>query len=317
MKIVLISGGLNSVAKQFHGFPAQPVGIIELHSNDLETRLDSIVRKITALLRFRRFSNLEEYAVQHGLQYAAIFKRDVENLQQTLGAWDTNLVITSYCPMVPMETVENISHGAINLHPSLLPDYRGGNPLFWQVHDQVDQTGVTVHHLLQAVDSGPIIGQLAIKRPAFVSKQKLTEITEGELGTKLLRSVIQQIQNNDCKKLAQPKRSKTRYAGNFRLSSFTKHVDLSNVSLTALHDLACFYGEWPGEIGQYSGWRKFLKWVPNKATPQTPIPERLNGSLQLDPFSIKLLHEQGYVTLHPSFSIKHLIKAIAGLLKGR
>lgn len=310
MNIVLISGGLNPVAKQFHNLPAQPVGIIELHSNDLESRLGAIVRKVNALLHFRKFSSLEEYAAQHNFHYTAIFKRDVKNLKATLKAWNTNLVITSYCPIVSMEAIKDLSHGAINLHPSLLPDYRGGNPLFWQVHDQVKQTGVTVHHLQQSVDSGPIIGQLSIERPPFLSKQKLTELTEGELGPKLLGDVIKKIQADTCESVEQPQKSNTRYAGNFRLSLFAKHVDLQNLDLTGLYDLVCFYGEWPAEIGQYTGWRKFFKWVPTTATTGVVTTVVEGGSLQLEQFCIKLMHEQGHITLRPALSIKHLIKGI-------
>lgn len=310
MNIVLISGGLNDIAKQFHSFPAQPMGIIELHSNDLESTLEKIIRKLNARLHSKKFSNLEEYAAHHKLQYAAIFKRDVDSLKQTLIEWNTNLAITSYCPMVPMEAVTGLSHGAINLHPSLLPDYRGGNPLFWQVHDQVKQTGVTVHHLQQAVDSGPIIGQLIVDRQSFVSKQKLTQLTEGELGTKLLRQTIQSILAGTCEQTEQPQRSNTRYAGNFRPSSFAKHVDFQKLSLFALYDIACFYGEWPPEMGQYSGWRKLIKWVPIKATEETAGTTIKNGSLQTKRLSMRLLHQEGYITLRPKLSIKHIVKGL-------
>lgn len=315
IKIVLICGGLNDIAKQFHSFPAEPIGIIELHSNDLESRVEKITRKFIALLRFNKFSSLEEYAAHHQLHYAAIFKRDVNSLKNTLTQWDANLAITSYCPVIPMEAVKDLSHGAINLHPSLLPDYRGGNPLFWQVHDQVKHTGVTVHHLQQTVDSGPIIGQLSVERQAFVSKQRLTKLTEGDLGTRLLKQTVQSIQAGTSENAEQPHRSNTRYAGNFRASTLAKHVDLQNIDLTTLYDIACFYGEWPPEIGHYAGWRKLCKWVPSRPTEVAPDTTVINGSLQVDRFFIRLLHVHGHITLRPKLSIKHIIKGIISLIK--
>jgi methionyl-tRNA formyltransferase len=51
--------------------------------------------------------------------------------------------------------------GALNAHPSLLPDNRGPDPLFWTFHSGARQTGVTIHQMSGAFDSGPILAQRA------------------------------------------------------------------------------------------------------------------------------------------------------------
>ncbi len=51
------------------------------------------------------------------------------------------------------------SRPTLNLHPSLLPDYRGIFPLFWQFYHQESVGGWTVHRVDDGWDSGPILAQ--------------------------------------------------------------------------------------------------------------------------------------------------------------
>ena len=48
-------------------------------------------------------------------------------------------------------------HGALNLHPSRLPAYRGPSPLFWQFRNGEERMGVTLHRAVAAVDAGPVL----------------------------------------------------------------------------------------------------------------------------------------------------------------
>jgi methionyl-tRNA formyltransferase len=67
--------------------------------------------------------------------------------------------------------------GCINLHPSLLPRYRGLTPIPWAILRGEAVTGVTVYRMDEAVDAGPILGQRAVAiRP---------DDTGGSLGQRL------------------------------------------------------------------------------------------------------------------------------------
>jgi UDP-4-amino-4-deoxy-L-arabinose formyltransferase/UDP-glucuronic acid dehydrogenase (UDP-4-keto-hexauronic acid decarboxylating) len=50
-------------------------------------------------------------------------------------------------------------HGAVNLHASLLPRYRGRSPLNWQLVRGETESGVTLHHMVARADAGDIIAQ--------------------------------------------------------------------------------------------------------------------------------------------------------------
>jgi methionyl-tRNA formyltransferase len=63
--------------------------------------------------------------------------------------------------------------GCWNLHPSLLPKYRGPAPLFWQLHHREQHTGITLHEVTQAMDAGDIIAQAALPLPADLGAASL------------------------------------------------------------------------------------------------------------------------------------------------
>jgi methionyl-tRNA formyltransferase len=55
--------------------------------------------------------------------------------------------------------------GCLNLHPSLLPRYRGPAPLFWQLRAGEQTAGVTLHRMDQGLDTGPILAQVQVDLP--------------------------------------------------------------------------------------------------------------------------------------------------------
>ena len=59
--------------------------------------------------------------------------------------------------------------GCLNLHPSLLPAYRGPAPLFWQLRAGETATGVTVHYMNEGIDTGDIVAQAPVAYPEGAS----------------------------------------------------------------------------------------------------------------------------------------------------
>ena len=312
VNIILFTTGLNPLSRVFHRLPENPIGIIELHSSEQDSRLVKLIRKLYKIATLKKFTNLEEYCANHGLHYEKIYKRDVARIKYVLNHWHGHLVITSRCPLVPMEALEDLSHGAINLHPSLLPSYRGGNPLFWQIHDQVEEIGVSVHKLNHKADTGPIVGQMTIKRPKAASQQELNRITEGELGVNCLSEVIRKIKHNTIHAVAQPKKSSTRYARNINFENFHDHVDMDAMNLLTLWELVHYFGHWPTELGKYQSWRKLFSWVPVDYTLNQRISRdaEVNGTVKYNYLTTWLMHSQGKIKLRPRINARLLLLAL-------
>jgi methionyl-tRNA formyltransferase len=81
----------------------------------------------------------------------------------TLRALEPDLVVVATFPYLLEPSVLAVPPcGAINLHPSLLPRHRGPDPLFWTYVGDDAETGVTVHWMDPAADTGPLLFQEAI-----------------------------------------------------------------------------------------------------------------------------------------------------------
>ena len=82
------------------------------------------------------------------------------DLEQTLLELAPELVIMSCFPWrIPASLLAIPAHGWWNLHPSLLPAYRGPTPLFWQARAGELETGVSLHQVNTGFDRGAILYQ--------------------------------------------------------------------------------------------------------------------------------------------------------------
>ena len=70
--------------------------------------------------------------------------------------------VVAYGRILPKEFLNLFRHGAINLHASLLPKYRGAAPIQWAIIRGETETGVTVFELDEELDHGPILLQAKI-----------------------------------------------------------------------------------------------------------------------------------------------------------
>jgi len=68
-------------------------------------------------------------------------------------------LVAAYGQILKLQTLALYSNRIYNIHPSLLPAYRGPSPLQQQILDAVTQTGVTLIQMDEQVDHGPIVAQ--------------------------------------------------------------------------------------------------------------------------------------------------------------
>ncbi len=81
-------------------------------------------------------------------------------LLNKLGFWKAELaVVVAYGRLLPQGLIQCFPRGAINLHASLLPKYRGAAPIQWALIRGETQTGVTVFQIDERLDHGPILLQ--------------------------------------------------------------------------------------------------------------------------------------------------------------
>ncbi|WP_330857551.1 methionyl-tRNA formyltransferase [Exiguobacterium sp. SL-10] len=72
------------------------------------------------------------------------------------------IVTAAYGQIVPTELLEAPKHGAINVHASLLPKYRGGAPIHQAILDGDKETGVTIMYMVDKLDAGDMIANTVV-----------------------------------------------------------------------------------------------------------------------------------------------------------
>lgn len=72
------------------------------------------------------------------------------------------VIIAAYGKIIPLEVLETPSFGALNVHGSLLPKYRGASPIPAAILNGDKETGITIMKVTKGMDEGPIISQAKI-----------------------------------------------------------------------------------------------------------------------------------------------------------
>jgi hypothetical protein len=79
---------------------------------------------------------------------------------QALSAGQPELCLLAQSGILPARLLAVPRYGTLNAHPSLLPDYRGLDPIPWALHERrFDRIGATLHLVDAGVDTGPILEQ--------------------------------------------------------------------------------------------------------------------------------------------------------------
>jgi methionyl-tRNA formyltransferase len=122
------------------------------------------------------FSPVKRFAVDHELpvlQPEKIKTADALKEFRALGA--DVAVVVAYGRILPETFLKAFPMGAINLHFSLLPEYRGAAPVNWAIVHGHQKTGVTTMQMDTGLDTGPIL------------LQRETDIAENETAIELMR----------------------------------------------------------------------------------------------------------------------------------
>ncbi|MFZ1600538.1 MAG: methionyl-tRNA formyltransferase, partial [Candidatus Saccharimonas aalborgensis] len=101
-------------------------------------------------------------------------------------------VLASYGKIIPQSILDLFSPGIINIHPSLLPKYRGPSPIEAAIEHRDSHTGVSIMKLVAKMDAGPIYTQAPYALDQTESKPELYN-TLGLMGANLLAHTLPSI----------------------------------------------------------------------------------------------------------------------------
>jgi methionyl-tRNA formyltransferase len=138
-------------------------------------------------------SPVKAVALEHNIRVEQPAKVRTAEALALFKSFDADVaVVVAYGRILPVEWIDAFPHGAINVHFSLLPKYRGAAPVNWAIVNDERETGVTTMKMDAGLDTGPILLQRSTEIDSKETAPKLMERL-GILGANLLIDTIDQI----------------------------------------------------------------------------------------------------------------------------
>ncbi len=111
------------------------------------------------------FSEVKEFAIAHNLKLMQPEKlKDNEEFMSEIEKLAPDIFcVVAYGKYLPKSYLKMCKYEPINIHPSLLPKYRGPAPIQWAVLNGDKETGVTSMYISEEMDAGDIILQEKVK----------------------------------------------------------------------------------------------------------------------------------------------------------
>ena len=141
------------------------------------------------------FPPAKEVALAHNIP---VFQpenfREEETVEELRALQPDVVAVVAYGRILPQKVLDIAPKGFINIHTSLLPQYRGSAPYQWAVLDGLTETGVSAMYLCREMDAGDIINVTKIPiGPNETAGELLDRLAMlgGELLSKTLREVEQ------------------------------------------------------------------------------------------------------------------------------
>ncbi len=104
------------------------------------------------------FKGLEQTASKYGIKFVKAENINSENIRNLIADVKPDLIIAAHLRKILRKEIFSLAAmGAINIHPSLLPRYRGLSPQHQAIMHGDAESGVTIHFIEDAVDTGDII----------------------------------------------------------------------------------------------------------------------------------------------------------------
>ena len=150
-------------------------------------------------------SPVKEYAIEKNLQvYQPIkVRNNLEFLEEVKKLNPDLICVVAYGKILPQELLDIPKYGCVNVHGSLLPEYRGAAPIQWAVLNGDKKTGVTTMFMNAGMDTGDMI----LKEEVEIGEDETT----GELwdrlkmiGANLLIKTVKEIENGTATRTKQP-----------------------------------------------------------------------------------------------------------------
>jgi methionyl-tRNA formyltransferase len=146
-------------------------------------------------------SEVKKFALKNSVKI--LQPNNSKELYQSLISKEIDLIVTfAYGSIIKKEVLDIPKLGSINIHTSLLPKYRGADPITWAILNGEDKTGITIMEMNEFMDEGDII----LSEETVIEKDDNYETLYNKLSNQavpMLNKVLNDFKNNYIMKVPQ------------------------------------------------------------------------------------------------------------------
>jgi len=157
---------------------------------------------------------VKEAALLFGLPVLQPEKLKVDGVQDILDYKPDLIVTAAFGQILPKDLIDYPKYGCINVHASLLPQYRGGAPIHKAIIDGQKETGVTIMYMVEKLDAGDMLSQVRVPIEETDNVGTMHDKLS-RAGAKLLLETIPKLINGEIDPEKQDE-SKVTYAWNIK-----------------------------------------------------------------------------------------------------
>lgn len=220
---------------------------------------------------------VKEYALSVGLDVYQPSTLKGEEFEQLLCELSPDLIIVvAYGKILPKNVIDYPKYGCINVHGSLLPEYRGAAPMQRAIIDGKEKTGITIMYMAEGLDTGDML----LTREILIDENDNFENIHdklGILGAQMLQEIIPMLQNGTAVRIPQDDGLST-YAK--KISKEDCLIDFSK-SAKEIHDLIRGLSPIPLSFTHLPN-GKILKVISSKITDRNTVHANVGTVLSLD-----------------------------------
>jgi methionyl-tRNA formyltransferase len=239
-------------------------------------------------------SAVKQFALAHNLPLLQPEKLKAPEFFEALSAWKPDLQVVVAFRMLPEKIWSFPPMGTLNVHGSLLPQYRGAAPINWAIINGESETGVTTFQLQHAIDTGDILLQ---DRIAITENMTAGELHDNMMlvGANLLVKTLEGLIQGNIKSVPQSdviNEADIKHAPKI----FTKDCEIDfEKDVQSIHNHIRGLAPFPGAITKVDG--KIVKLY--STTINKEIPTETAGSFVTDGKTIaKFACKDGYLMLN-------------------
>lgn len=149
-------------------------------------------------------SPVKEFAIEHNLKLyqPTTVKNNVQFIEEIKLLQPDLICVVAYGKILPKEILEIPLYGCINVHASLLPQYRGAAPIQWAILNGDKSTGVTTMYMDTGMDTGDI---LLTKKVEIEENETMGELWNrlSKVGGELLVETIDRLEKGTITRISQ------------------------------------------------------------------------------------------------------------------